>query len=60
MFSGEPGAEWTPQKKAAKKKSGENRTDQIQWTGAWNPTPLLTVEFSGEYDRGRLQYALRF
>jgi hypothetical protein len=22
--------------------------DQFQWTGAWNPTPLLTVEFSGE------------
>ncbi|HZL94085.1 MAG TPA: hypothetical protein VFB99_10590 [Vicinamibacterales bacterium] len=21
--------------------------DQIEWTGAWNPTPLLTVEFTG-------------
>jgi hypothetical protein len=29
--------------------------DQIVWTGAWNPTPLLTVEFSGERDRGRLR-----
>ena len=28
--------------------------DQIQWTGAWNPTPLLTVEFTGERDIGRL------
>jgi hypothetical protein len=26
--------------------------DQIQWTGAWNPTPILTVEFSGEHNRG--------
>ena len=24
------------------------------WTGTWNPTPLFTVEFSGERDRGRL------
>ena len=22
--------------------------DQIIWTGAWNPAPLLTIEFSGE------------
>jgi hypothetical protein len=22
--------------------------DQVIWTGAWNPTPLLTVEFTGE------------
>jgi hypothetical protein len=29
--------------------------DQFQWTGAWNPTPLLTVEFSGERDVGRLR-----
>jgi hypothetical protein len=28
--------------------------DQIIWTGAWNPTPLLTVEFSGERNVGRL------
>ncbi|HVH27766.1 MAG TPA: DUF5916 domain-containing protein [Vicinamibacterales bacterium] len=28
--------------------------DQIQWTGAWNPTPLLTVEFSGERNIGQL------
>ena len=26
----------------------------IQWTGAWNPTPLLTVEFSGERNIGQL------
>ena len=28
--------------------------DQIQWTGAWNPVPLLTLEFSGERNIGRL------
>lgn len=28
--------------------------DQIVWTGAWNPTALLTMEFSGEHNRGRL------
>ena len=28
--------------------------DQFQWTGAWNPTPLVTVEFSGERNIGRL------
>jgi hypothetical protein len=28
--------------------------DQIVWTGAWNPTPLVTVEFSGEQNVGRL------
>jgi hypothetical protein len=28
--------------------------DQFEWTGAWNPTPLLTVEFSGERNIGRL------
>jgi hypothetical protein len=28
--------------------------DQIVWTGAWNPTPLVTVEFSGEQNIGRL------
>ena len=27
---------------------------QYQWTGAWNPTPLLTVEFSGEHNIGDL------
>jgi hypothetical protein len=30
------------------------KLDQIQWTGAWNPTPLLTVEFTGERNIGRL------
>ena len=28
--------------------------DQIIWTGAWNPAPLVTVEFSGERNVGRL------
>ena len=28
--------------------------DQIQWTGAWNPMSLVTVEFSGEHNVGRL------
>lgn len=32
----------------------DGHLDQIIWTGAWNPTPLLTVEFSGEHDVGRL------
>jgi hypothetical protein len=28
--------------------------DQVIWTGAWNPTSLFTVEFTGERDMGRL------
>jgi hypothetical protein len=28
--------------------------DQFIWTGAWNPTPLVTLEFSGERNVGRL------
>jgi hypothetical protein len=28
--------------------------DQYQWTGAWNPMPLLTIEFSGERNIGDL------
>jgi hypothetical protein len=28
--------------------------DQVQWTGAWNPTSLLTVEFTGERNVGDL------
>ncbi len=28
--------------------------DQILWTGAWNPTPLVTLEFTGERNIGRL------
>jgi len=28
--------------------------DQIQWTGAWNPIPMVTVEFTGERNIGRL------
>lgn len=29
--------------------------DQLLWTGAWNPAPLLTVEFTGEHNVGRLR-----
>ena len=32
----------------------DGQLDQIEWTGAWNPTPLFTVEFSGEHNVGRL------
>ena len=32
----------------------DGRLDQLLWTGAWNPTPLLTLEFSGERNVGRL------
>jgi hypothetical protein len=28
--------------------------DQFEWTGAWNPMPLVTVEFTGERNVGRL------
>ena len=28
--------------------------DQFQWTGVWNPKPLVTVEFSGERNIGHL------
>lgn len=28
--------------------------DQVVWTGAWNPTALFTIEFSGERNLGRL------
>jgi hypothetical protein len=28
--------------------------DQIIWTGAWNPLPLFTMEFTGERNVGRL------
>lgn len=27
---------------------------QLIWTGAWNPTPLLTIEFNGERNVGDL------
>ena len=30
------------------------RLDQVLWTGAWNPLPLVTVELSGEHNVGRL------
>ena len=30
------------------------KLDQYQWTGAWNPKPIVTVEFSGERNIGRL------
>nr|MDQ3421138.1 DUF5916 domain-containing protein [Acidobacteriota bacterium] len=29
--------------------------NQIIWTGAWNPAPLVTVEFTGERNIGRLE-----
>jgi Domain of unknown function (DUF5916) len=29
--------------------------DQIEWEGTWNPTPLLTLELSGEHNIGRLK-----
>ncbi len=29
---------------------------QVVWTGAWNPVPLITVEFSGERNVGRLSH----
>lgn len=32
----------------------DGKLDQFLWTGAWNPTPLLTVEFSGEHNVARL------
>ena len=32
----------------------DGRLDQFQWTGAWNPRPIVTVEFSGERNVGRL------
>jgi len=28
--------------------------DRFQWTVAWNPTPLVTIEFTGERNVGRL------
>ncbi|HYU80787.1 MAG TPA: DUF5916 domain-containing protein [Vicinamibacterales bacterium] len=31
----------------------DGRLNQFQWTGAWNPTPVLTIEFTGERDVGR-------
>lgn len=31
----------------------DGRLDQFEWTGAWNPMPVLTIEFSGERDIGR-------
>ena len=30
------------------------KLDQVIWNGAWNPTPLFTLEFTGERDMGRL------
>jgi hypothetical protein len=32
----------------------DGELDQFEWIGAWNPIPLLTVEFSGERNIGRL------
>ncbi len=33
----------------------DGNLDQVQWTGTWNPLPLVTVELSGERDIGRLR-----
>ena len=33
----------------------DGRLQQLIWTGAWNPAPIVTVEFSGERNAGRLQ-----
>ena len=33
----------------------DGRLNQVLWTGAWNPTPLLTLEFSGERNHGMLR-----
>jgi Domain of unknown function (DUF5916) len=30
----------------------DGKLDQIEWTGAWNPMPLITVEFTGERNVG--------
>lgn len=32
----------------------DGRLNQLSWTGAWNPAPLVTVEFTGERNVGRL------
>jgi hypothetical protein len=32
----------------------DGKLDQLVWNGAWNPTALLTLEFSGERNLGRL------
>lgn len=32
----------------------DGKLDQVEWTGAWNPVPLVTVEFTGERNFGRL------
>jgi hypothetical protein len=32
----------------------DGKLDQIVWNGAWNPTPLMTIELAGERNIGRL------
>jgi hypothetical protein len=32
----------------------DGHLDQFLWTGAWNPTPLVTLEFTGERNVGHL------
>jgi hypothetical protein len=32
----------------------DGRLHQFEWTGAWNPKPIITVEFSGERNIARL------
>lgn len=33
----------------------DGRLQQLIWSGAWNPVPIVTVEFSGERNAGRLR-----
>jgi len=33
----------------------DGQLDQVVWIGAWNPTAILTVEFTGEHNRGAVQ-----
>ena len=32
----------------------DGHLDQFEWEGAWNPAPIVTIEFSGERNVGRL------
>ena len=32
----------------------DGELDQVIWTGTWNPAPIVTMEFSGERNVGRL------
>lgn len=60
MLSGKPVVSQSPTASASTRQHWwfggfyDGNLDQVQWTGAWNPTPLLTVEFSGERNLGDL------